>query len=72
LCRTIEYGNVCKLGIDNGEEEMKNATNPNIRFFTVPKLTATTPQNNLLGNWTESTPETMKNSAPLATSLPNA
>ena len=48
-------------GIDNGEEEMKNAANPNIRFFTVPKLTATTPQNNLLGNWTESTPETMKN-----------
>ncbi|PWB23732.1 sialate O-acetylesterase [Flavobacterium sp. HTF] len=47
-------------GIENGEEEMKNATNPNIRFFTVPKLTATTPQNNLLGNWTESTPETMK------------
>ncbi|MBS7233135.1 sialate O-acetylesterase [Flavobacterium psychroterrae] len=48
-------------GIDNGEEEMKNATNPNIRFFTVPKLTATSPQNNLLGNWAESTPETMKN-----------
>jgi len=48
-------------GIDNGEEEAKNAGNPNIRFFTVPKLTATTPQNNLLGNWTESTPETMKN-----------
>ncbi|MEO8535282.1 MAG: sialate O-acetylesterase [Flavobacterium sp.] len=48
-------------GIDNGDEEVKNATNPNIRFFTVPKLTATSPQNNLLGNWTESTPETMKN-----------
>ena len=48
-------------GIDDGEEEAKMATNPNIRFFTVPKLTATTPQNNLLGNWTESTPETMKN-----------
>ncbi|MCI9846240.1 sialate O-acetylesterase [Flavobacterium pectinovorum] len=47
-------------GIDNGEEEAKNAANPNIRFFTVPKLTATTPQNNLLGNWVESTPETMK------------
>jgi sialate O-acetylesterase len=47
-------------GIDNSEEEMKNATNPNIRFFTVPKLTATTPQNNLSGNWVESTPETMK------------
>lgn len=48
-------------GIDDGEEEAKNATNPNIRFFTVPKLTATSPQNNLLGNWTESTPETMRN-----------
>lgn len=48
-------------GIESGEEEMKNATNSNIRFFTVPKLTATTPQNNLLGNWVESTPETMKN-----------
>lgn len=47
-------------GIDNGEEETKNAANPNIRFFSVPKLTATTQQNNLLGNWTESTPETMK------------
>jgi sialate O-acetylesterase len=47
-------------GIDNGEEEAKNAMNPNIRFFTVPKLTAKNPQNNLLGNWIESTPETMK------------
>ena len=47
-------------GIDNGDEAIKNATNPNIRFFTVPKLTATTPQNNLFGNWTECTPETMK------------
>ncbi|WP_166922120.1 sialate O-acetylesterase [Flavobacterium poyangense] len=47
-------------GIDNGEEEIKNAANPDIRFFTVPKLTATTPQNNLLGNWTESTSESMK------------
>jgi sialate O-acetylesterase len=47
-------------GIDNGEEAIKNATNPNIRFFTVPKLTATTHQDNLLGNWTECTPETMK------------
>jgi len=47
-------------GIENGEEVVKNALNPNIRFFTVPKLTATTPQNNLPGNWTECTPETMK------------
>jgi sialate O-acetylesterase len=47
-------------GIENGDEEVKNATNPNIRFFLVPKLTATTPQDNLSGNWTECTPETMK------------
>jgi len=48
-------------GIDDGEEEVKNAANPNIRFFTVSKSTALNPQNNVLGNWTESTPETMKN-----------
>ncbi|MNS34138.1 hypothetical protein D3C72_662610 [compost metagenome] len=47
-------------GIENGDEEVKNATNPNIRFFSIPKLTATTPQNDLSGNWTECTPETMK------------
>ncbi|MCP2027663.1 sialate O-acetylesterase [Flavobacterium sp. HSC-32F16] len=47
-------------GIDNGDEEVKNAANPNIRFFTVSKSTAVTPQNNVLGNWVESTPETMK------------
>lgn len=47
-------------GIENGDEEVKNAANSNIRFFTVSKSTALTPQNNVLGNWVESTPETMK------------
>lgn len=47
-------------GIDNGDEEVKNAANPNIRFFTVSKSTAASLQNNVLGNWVESTPETMK------------
>nr|WP_315156534.1 sialate O-acetylesterase [uncultured Flavobacterium sp.] len=47
-------------GIENGDEAVKNATNPNIRFFLVPKLTATTPQNNISGTWTECSPETMK------------
>ena len=47
-------------GIENGDEEVKNATNPNIRLFLVPKLTATTPQNNISGTWTACTPETMK------------
>ncbi|MFV8466176.1 sialate O-acetylesterase [Flavobacterium sp. LB1P62] len=48
-------------GIENGDEEVKSATNQNIRFFMIPKLTATAPQNNVSGNWTECTPETMKN-----------
>ncbi|MFW0738046.1 sialate O-acetylesterase [Flavobacterium sp. T12S277] len=48
-------------GIDNEEEEVKKATDGAIRFFTVPQLTASKPQSVLLGNWTESTPETMKN-----------
>ncbi|WP_281239194.1 sialate O-acetylesterase [Flavobacterium praedii] len=47
-------------GIENGDEEVKNAMNPNIRLFLVPKLTATTPQNNISGTWTACTPETMK------------
>ncbi|WP_369765457.1 sialate O-acetylesterase [Flavobacterium sp. WC2429] len=48
-------------GIENGDEAVKKAMNPNIRFFSIPKLTATAPQNNVSGNWTECTPETMKN-----------
>ncbi|PKB17801.1 sialate O-acetylesterase [Flavobacterium sp. 5] len=47
-------------GIENGDEAVKNATNPNIRLFLVPKLTAITPQDNLSGTWTNCTPETMK------------
>jgi len=47
-------------GIENGDEVVKNALNSNIRFFLVPKLTATTPQNNISGTWTECSPETMK------------
>jgi sialate O-acetylesterase len=47
-------------GIANGDEAVKNAVNPNIRLFLVPKLTATAPQNNISGTWTECSPETMK------------
>ena len=53
-------------GILNGDEEIKNANYPNIRFFNVPKLSATTPQNNVIGSWTTCTPETMKNFSALA------
>lgn len=47
-------------GITNGDEAVKNATNTTIRFFSIPKLTASTTQNNLSGTWTTCTPETMK------------
>ncbi len=48
-------------GINNGDEAVKESQNSSIRFFVVHKVTATAPQNNVLGNWTECSPETMKN-----------
>jgi sialate O-acetylesterase len=47
-------------GIDNADAEIAAANYPDIRFFTVPKITAKTPQLNLQGNWQACTPETMK------------
>jgi sialate O-acetylesterase len=47
-------------GIINGEEEIKNASYPDIRFFTVLNSTALYPQDHLTGEWTVCTPETMK------------
>ena len=46
-------------GIDNVEEEQANANFPEIRFFTVPTSTASTPQQLLQGRWVTCTPETM-------------
>lgn len=48
------------LGIDNAEEEVKNANHPRIRFFTVAHRTADHPQIDLAGSWTSCTPETMQ------------
>ncbi len=53
-------------GILNGEEEVKKANYPSIRFFNVEKSTATSPQNNLTGKWLECSPETMKYNSALA------
>tara|TARA_R110002050_G_scaffold196426_2_gene331330 strand:- start:22296 stop:23669 length:1374 start_codon:yes stop_codon:yes gene_type:complete len=53
-------------GIDNGEDEVAQASTPSIRFFTVPKISAQTPQNNLAANWEICTPETMKKSSAIA------
>lgn len=53
-------------GIKNGEEEAKKAINSNIRFFSVEKASAETPQNNLSGNWVECSTETMKKNSAVA------
>jgi sialate O-acetylesterase len=47
-------------GINNAEAEIAKASYPNIRLFTVQKITAKSPQLNLPGNWQTCTPETMK------------
>ena len=48
-------------GITDGEAEIAQANYPNIRFFTVPKISATAPQINLPGTWQACTPQSMKN-----------
>lgn len=48
-------------GIKDGEKEVEEANYPNIRFFTVPKLSALFPQDNLFGKWEQCSPETMRN-----------
>ena len=45
--------------INNAEEEIRNANNPNIRFFHVRKLGSETPQDNCFAKWESCTPETM-------------
>ncbi len=47
-------------GIKDGELEASKANYPNIRFFSVPKLSSEFPQHNFFGNWQICTPETMK------------
>ncbi|KOS05852.1 sialate O-acetylesterase [Flavobacterium akiainvivens] len=47
-------------GIDNAYAEVAQANYPDIRFFTVAKVTADAPQLNLPGDWQVCTPETMK------------
>jgi sialate O-acetylesterase len=45
--------------IVNGDEEIKNANYPNIRFFHVKKLGSSSPQSNCFAKWETCTPETM-------------
>jgi sialate O-acetylesterase len=47
-------------GIVNGEEEIINANNPQIRLFTVNSCTSFYPQDHLSWEWSVCTPETMR------------
>ncbi|MGC1390834.1 MAG: sialate O-acetylesterase [Bacteroidales bacterium] len=47
-------------GINNGDEEIKNANYPEIRLFTVSTATAQYPQDHLAGKWSACTPDEMK------------
>jgi len=47
-------------GIDNGDEEIKNANFPEIRLFTVGASTSHYPQDHLSGKWLVCTPYEMK------------
>jgi sialate O-acetylesterase len=55
-----------KAGIINGEEEIKNAVYPEIRFFTVFQSTSLYPQDHLTGEWAGCTPETMRSFSAVA------
>lgn len=53
-------------GINNGEQETKNATNQNIRIFHTQKIGADSPQQNCQGTWKVCSPENMSESSALA------
>ncbi|MBD0831622.1 sialate O-acetylesterase [Aestuariibaculum sediminum] len=53
-------------GITNAKEEINNAVYPNIRLFNVPKHQSASRQNDTKGNWTECSPNTMKDFSAVA------
>lgn len=54
------------MGIDSAQDEVKQATFPNIRFFSVIHRTATVPQIDLEGQWAECSPASMQNFSAVA------
>ncbi|MDT0553060.1 sialate O-acetylesterase [Urechidicola vernalis] len=54
------------MGLQNAEEEIKNANHEQIRFFTIPTVKAESAQDNSYGNWDTCTPETMQNFSSVA------
>jgi sialate O-acetylesterase len=53
-------------GINNAEEEIKNANYPGIRFFSVYHATSQYPQDHCTGEWTPCTSESMRNFSVIA------
>jgi sialate O-acetylesterase len=53
-------------GINNAEEEIKNANYPDIRFFSVYHATSLYPQDHCTGEWTACTSETMRSFSVIA------
>jgi sialate O-acetylesterase len=47
-------------GINNGDEEIKSANYPEIRFFTIGSATSHFPQDHLAGKWSVCTPDEMR------------
>jgi len=47
-------------GINNGDEEIRNANWPEIRFFTAGSATSQYPQDHLTGKWSVCTPDEMR------------
>jgi sialate O-acetylesterase len=54
------------MGINNAEEEIKNANYPDIRFFSVYHATSQYPQDHFTGEWAACTSESMRNFSVLA------
>jgi len=55
-----------KTGVKNYEEELKNATYPNIRIFTVLTKAAPKPLDDVVGSWAVCSPSTVKNFSAVA------
>ncbi len=53
-------------GSNNAAEEIAAANHPNIRLFTVPRVTAEEPQTNCGGNWSGCSPKTVPNFSAVA------
>lgn len=62
----MEWSATTGAGIDNAEEEIKNADYPNIRLLTIPKRTSEFPQESVPGSWEVCTPDTMKDFSAVA------